>query len=219
MLNEYVYCRRLFHFMHVEGRWEDNRFTAEGRQVHRRVDKFDDLLPDVDGADSTRDETGPGSAPAGEDPPSISRSVQLSSERLGISAKLDLVATADGEAVPVDTKRGRPPENEHRAWEPERVQLMAQGLLLREHGYRCDHGVIYYAEARTRVDVPFTAELEASTLAFIDEARRAATASDLPDPLDDSPKCAGCSLNGICLPDETLSLRHVPPGRQLNQAS
>ena len=39
--------------------------------------------------------------------------------------------------------------------EPERVQLMAQGLLLREQGYACDHGVLYFAGSRTRVDVPF----------------------------------------------------------------
>ena len=30
------------------------------------------------------------------------------------------------------TKRGRVPNNSQRSWEPERVQLMAQGLLLRE---------------------------------------------------------------------------------------
>ncbi|NLY02219.1 MAG: Dna2/Cas4 domain-containing protein, partial [Rhodopirellula sp.] len=37
MLNEYAYCPRLFHLMHVEGRWADNVYTVEGRAVHRRV--------------------------------------------------------------------------------------------------------------------------------------------------------------------------------------
>ena len=45
MLNEYAYCPRLFHLMHVQGRWEDNAYTVEGRNVHRRVDKVDTLLP------------------------------------------------------------------------------------------------------------------------------------------------------------------------------
>jgi CRISPR-associated protein Cas1 len=129
---------------------------------------------------------------------------------LGLIAKLDLVSTAGDEAVPVDTKRGRVPNNAERSWEPERVQLMAQGLLLREHGYRTDHGVLYFAGSRTRVDIPFTAELEARTLRLIDEARAAAKSTMLPDPLEDSPKCNGCSLAGICLPDETLALRQVP---------
>ncbi len=208
MLNEFVYCPRLFHLMHVEGQWAENVFTAEGHEVHRRVDRLDNLLPDPAPAQPS----GPEPAGAGDDaPPEIRRSVTLSSLRLGIVAKLDLVSTAGEEAVPVDTKRGRAPRNPARSWEPEQVQLMAQGLLLREHGYRCDHGVLYYAESRTRVDIPFTADLEARTLHYIGEARRAAQATMLPDPLEDSPKCNGCSLNGICLPDETLALRDVPP--------
>lgn len=207
MLNEYAYCPRLFHFMHVEGRWADNVYTEEGREVHRRVDRFDHVLPDP-AADSANGST---PEPADDDsPPTISRSVSLGSERLGLTAKLDLVSTDGNEAVPVDTKRGRVPSNPERSWEPERVQLMAQGLLLRDHGYHTDHGVLYFAGSRTRVDIPFTEELEARTLRLIDEARAAATRATLPDPLDDSPKCNGCSLAGICLPDETLALRQIP---------
>lgn len=207
MLNEYVYCPRLFHLMHVEGQWADNVFTAEGKDVHRRVDRFDELLPEPDGNAASAPSA---SGEEGDAPPEVRRSVTLSSERLGLVGKLDLVSTAGDEAVPVDTKRGRAPRNPERSWEPERVQLMAQGLLLRDRGFGSDHGVLYFAGSRTRVDVPFTPELEARTLRFIDEARRAALATRLPDPLEDSPKCNGCSLNGICLPDETLALRDVP---------
>jgi len=207
MLNEYVYCPRLFHLMHVEAQWADNVFTAEGNEAHRRVDRFEELLPDPERAPETSTAE---SSEAGDPPPEVRRSVSLSSQQLGLTAKLDLVSTAGDEAVPVDTKRGRAPQNPERSWEPERVQLMAQGLLLREHGYRCDHGVLYYAGSKTRVDIPFTPELEARTLHYAAEARRAATRTELPDPLHDSPKCNHCSLNAICLPDETLALRHVP---------
>lgn len=218
MLNEYAYCPRLFHLMHVEGRWADNQYTVEGRHVHRRVDQVDHLLPDAEASSSAADDpavAGKGdkagkaakAPPAGDEPPIVSRSVPLSSERLGLSAKLDLVATDDDEALPVETKRGRVPNNEERSWEPERVQLMAQGLLLREHGYRCDHGMLYFAGSRTRVRVEFTEQLEARTLELLQLAKAAASATIMPDPLDDSPKCTGCSLAGICLPDETLALR------------
>ena len=205
MLNEYAYCPRLFHLEFVEGRWEDNVYTVEGRDVHRRVDRFGDVLPAPVPDDEAPVEE------SEEEPPEISRSVHLTSERLGITGKPDLVSTAGDEAVPVDTKRGRPPNNPQRSWEPERVQLMAQGLLLREHGFQTDHGVLYFAESRTRVDVPFTPELEARTLRLISDARTAMRRSVIPDPLEDSPKCNGCSLSGICLPDETLALREVPP--------
>ncbi len=213
MLNEYAYCPRLFHLMHVEGRWADNVYTIEGRHTHRRVDQLDHVLPDADDqAPHHQADPQEPSLPsdAGDEPPEITRSVPLGSETLGLTAKLDLVATADNEAVPVETKRGRVPNTPERSYEPERVQLMAQGLLLREHGYRCDHGVLYYAGSRTRVDVPFTDELERYTRQLIVQARHAATSRRMPPPLDDSPKCHGCSLCGICLPDETLALQHVP---------
>src|SRR5690606_30155693 len=171
-------------------------------------DRLDHVLPDPE-ADEDAEDDEDACEGDGDERPVISRSVALASERLGITAKLDLVATAGDEAVPVDTKRGRVPNNPERSWEPERVQLMAQGLLLREHGYRSDHGVLYFTGSRTRVDVPFTPELEALTLRLIHEARQAAQSTAIPDPLEDSPKCNGCSLAGICLPDETLALREV----------
>jgi len=172
MLNEFTYCPRLFHLMHVEGRWADNVYTVEGKAVHRRVDQLDHVLPDVERGplpderhtDQMRpppDERGPEQAKQdqGDEPPVVSRSVPLDSPRLGLTAKLDLVSTAGDEAVPVETKRGRVPNTPERCYEPERVQLMAQGLLLRENGYRVDHGVLYFAGSRTRVDVPFTPDL------------------------------------------------------------
>ncbi|MDT8370307.1 MAG: CRISPR-associated endonuclease Cas1, partial [Longimicrobiales bacterium] len=145
-----------------------------------------------------------------DDRPTVSRSVSLGSPELGLTAKLDLVSTDGDEAVPVETKRGRVPNNPERSWEPERVQLMAQGLLLREHGYRSDHGVLYFAGSRTRVDIPFDQALEERTRELLASARLASVSRTMPPPLDDSPKCNGCSLNGICLPDETLALRAVP---------
>jgi len=208
MLNEYAYCARLFHLMHVEGRWEDNEYTLEGKQAHRRVDRIDQLLPDPEAPPSTKGKkNGATTDDEGDAPPDISRSVSLTAPSLGITGKLDLVSTAGDEALPVETKRGRVPNNSERSWEPERVQLMAQGLLLRDNGYRCTSGVLYFAASRTRVDIQFTDELEQRTRELIAEARRAASSNVLPPPLEDSPKCDGCSLSGICLPDETLAMR------------
>lgn len=211
-LNEFTYCPRLFHLMHVEGRWADNAHTEEGKEAHRRLDRLDEVLPDPDGADPSENGDSEGEeAEEGDDPPEVARSVTLGSDELGLVAKLDLVATDGNEAIPVDTKKGRPPNNEHRSWEPERVQLMAQGLLLRAQEYRSTQGILYFATSKTRVTVPFTEELEARTRRLIRDARAAAQRRELPPPLEDSPKCNGCSLSPICLPDETLALRDVPP--------
>ena len=139
MVNEYCYCPRLFFLEWVQGRFEDNADTVEGRWVHRVVDQ-------PSGAASVTDDL----------EPRVGRSVLLSSEKLGVVAKADLLeSTGDGEVVPVDYKKGSPPDNPERSWEPERVQLCLLGLLLREQGYRCQHGVLYFAEARTRGLGPF----------------------------------------------------------------
>ena len=48
-----------------------------------------------------------------------------------------------------------------------------------------------------------------TTLATVARAREVTTRVDLPPPLVDSPKCNGCSLVGICLPDEINLLHRV----------
>jgi CRISP-associated protein Cas1 len=201
MIVEYAYCPRLFHLMHVQGRWENNAYTEDGRNVHSRVDAEADALPLPweEGTDA---------------PPKIVRSVSLASEALGISAKLDLVEAEGATAVPVEYKRGEVPDNPERSWEPERVQLMAQGLLLRESGYGCDKGVLYFEKSRTRVEIPLSEALERRTRELIELAHACASRDEEPLPLDHSRKCQGCSLAGICLPDETLILRGEEPDKQ-----
>ena len=187
MVNEFEYCPRLFYLEWVQARFEDNPDTVEGRYVHRRVDLGGGLI-----GDSSEDE-----------PVRIARSVALGSERLGLTAKADIIeGTPDGSVIPIEVKRGRPPPHGP-AWSPELIQLCAIGLLLKDNGYECTEGQIYFAEARRRVTVPFDDELVAKTLGVLDPLRSVAAAPDPPPPLVDSPKCPRCSLVGICLPDET----------------
>jgi CRISP-associated protein Cas1 len=130
------------------------------------------------------------------------RSVWLSSDRLGITAKIDLVEGVGTTVAPVDYKRGKRPHVDKGAWEPERVQVCAQGLILRENGMDCRGGALYFVASRERVTITFDGELIERTLALIDAMRRAAREGRIPPPLVDSPKCPRCSLVNICLPDE-----------------
>jgi len=194
MLNEFTYCPRLGYLMWVDAEWADSHHTVDGRWRHKRVDKASAKgLPDPD-ADGERDDR------------LHTRSVHLGSNRLGLVARLDLVEVEGDEAIPVDYKRGKRPQVAGGAYDPERVQLCAQGLLLREHGYRCNKGILYYVSSKERVTVPFDDELIALTLHQIDHFRKAAQAPHAPPPLNDSPKCPDCSLVGICLPEETSLL-------------
>jgi CRISPR-associated protein Cas1 len=193
MLNEFTYCPRLFYLEYVQREWAHSADTLDGRFVHRRVDREEGRVP------SAEDLSGQVRL--------HSRSVLVGSDALGATARIDLIETDEGRVIPVDYKRGKPPDVREGAWEPARVQLCLQGLLLRENGYECDEGALYFAEAQERVRVPFDEELVGRTLALLTEARRVAQSGEIPPPLVNSPKCPRCSLVGICLPDETNILR------------
>ncbi len=218
MLNEFVYCPRLFYYEHVEGVFVHNADTRRGASLHTRVDAGAGALPPaVVGKDETQ------IPPAAAEAPEIihSRSVSLGSERLGVTAKLDLVEIrrddslgsddlfAAREVCPVDYKAGAPRAGEDgkEIWDADKMQLGLQCLLLRDNGYACREGIIYYRATKQRVRLELTPELENWVVAKIAEAR-ACTAGPIPSPLLDSPKCPRCSLVTVCLPDETRLLAH-----------
>ena len=188
MVNEYVYCPRLAYLEWVQGEWAESADTVAGAHAHRRVDREDRPLPPADAL--------------GEADRPRTRSVTLSSRRLGLVARIDLVESDGESVVPVDYKRGKRPHVAAGAYDPERVQLCVQGLLLEENGYRCTEGVLYFAESRERVRVVFDEELREATRGAIGGLRLVAAGGRIPPPLRDSPKCPRCSLVGICLPDE-----------------
>jgi CRISPR-associated protein Cas1 len=206
MLCEFAYCPRLGVMMWAEDLFDDNEYTVEGRTVHHRVDRPAGELPErnskAPACKTPDDEPDAEEEPAGPQETFHARSVLLSSEKLRLIARLDLVEAQGATVTPVDYKRGAKPDLPEGAWPSDRIQLCAQGLLLREHGYTCTGGVAYYAASKARVPVEFDEALVAETLrqrdAFFDAVAREA----LPPPLTDSRKCLGCSLVGICLPDE-----------------
>lgn len=207
MINEALYCERLLYLEWAQQEFEDNAFTAEGRAVHRRADQPSGALPPVPLA---RAPSPSKEAADGDAIPYEARSVWLSSERLGLTAKIDVTeGDATGRVVPVEYKRGHAPDVAGGAYLPERAQVCAQVLLLREHGYACDAGAIYFAASRRRVPIVVDEALIATTLAVVARARFVTARAVIPEPLDDSAKCDGCSLVGICLPDETNLLRRL----------
>jgi CRISPR-associated protein Cas1 len=200
MINEFAYCPRLAYLEWVQGDFEDNADTAEGRFKHRVVDQDGGPLPEAEAMDGERIHA---------------RSVWLSAPDEFITARMDLIE-GEGHAsrvTPVDYKRGAAPTHlPEGAWEADRVQLCAQGLVLRANGYRCERGVIYYTESKTRVAVEFDEALIARTRELVRGLRAMAASGQMPPPLVDSPKCVRCSLAPLCLPDETNALRAATDG-------
>ena len=337
MLNEFVYCQRLFYYEFVEGVFVESADTLRGSAIHSRVDSGRGDMPDKD--QSKVPPSPRGSGAAGKSPSSSvkgttedrkskvgkkgngeaatekaeetihSRSVQMGSERLGVTAKMDLVevrpldesirnvknrgglpltptlspsdaerendafdeskvpptlgsfrrrseamARQDGaasesltskagsesetgssgqgnalatqidqtdfteqlfrtwEVCPVDYKAGAPREGQdaNELWDTDKMQLGLQALILRDNGYTCDEGIIYYRATKQRVRLKITSELESWIMQNIAEARRVMV-GPMPAPLVNSPKCVRCSLAPVCLPDETRILGQVLP--------
>ena len=184
---------RLYYLEYVESLMPINEHVEDGLFQHRRVD-------DPNLQHRSRKE---GDA-------LHTRSVQLSSEHLGITGKLDLLEEKDGQVYPVEYKRGSGPPAGNGLppyWENDAVQVCAQGLLLEEEiGVTITSGVLYYMGSKTRVEVPLDDDLRAKTLQAIQSIRELSIRDVPPEPLPAElrHRCFGCSLATICQPEETL---------------
>lgn len=192
-LNQVTYCPRLYYLEYVESVMPVNEHVEDGMFQHRRVD-------DADLQHRPRKE---GSA-------IHTRSVQLGSTSLGLTARLDLVEEKGGDVYPVEYKRGAgPPGNNGQPpyWDNDAVQVCAQALLLEEElGTRIAKGILYYMASKTRVEVPLDDDLRQQTLHAIQLIQELDRRDVPPEPLpaDLRHRCFGCSLAPVCQPEETL---------------
>ena len=174
-LQHWLFCPRQYALIHIERLWAENRFTAEGRVLHERVD-------------AGRPETRPGIRTL--------RGVEIRSERYGLSGVADVVELRGGRPFPVEYKRGQP--KSHRADE---VQLCAQALCLEEM-FACDipAGALFYGKRRRRETVQMDADLRALTLQTARAVRACRASGALPVPIYDPARCDRCSLRDACRP-------------------
>jgi CRISPR-associated protein Cas1 len=192
-LNQVTYCPRLYYLEYVEAVMPINEHVEDGLFQHRRVD-------DPDLQHRTRKE---GDA-------LHTRSVQISSERLGITGKLDLLEEKNGTVYPVEYKRGSGPPGGNGLpayWDNDAVQVCAQGLLLEEEfGAPVPRGILYYIGSKSRVEVPLDDELRTKTLQAIRTIWELSDRETPPEPLPPElrHRCFGCSLATVCQPEETL---------------
>ena len=116
--------------------------------------------------------------------PIHARSVLLSGTTLGAIARIDLIEGQGSVVTPVDYKHGKAPDVPEGAWEPGRVQVCVQGLLLRANGYTCTQGMLYFVESRQRVAVPLDDALVSRTLDLLAGIRAMASSGQIPQPLE-----------------------------------
>lgn len=221
MINELAYCPRLAYLMYVDGLFEHNTHTIEGTLRHskrRRSTYKGDTTKTV-----AQEQKG----------------FHLSCNTLGLTGTFDGFILDNGTVHLVEDKVGRGPTKgmlaraglsadgdaitppsitvsvmdklfqlSPNAYHNDQAQVACYYLLLAANGYRCTSAHISYLGGKRRVSVEFTESLLGYTRALIAQAHTLAD-SPRPSPLVNSPKCAGCSLNEICLPNELNYLNSV----------
>ena len=180
-LQHALFCERQYSLIHLEQVWEENRFTAEGRVLHERVD--------AEHHESRRlfkQEYG----------------MPVRSLQWGLIGKCDLVElwydkTGTVEKMsPVEFKRGK-----KKADDIDRVQLCAQVLCLEEmFGTTVEHGQFYYLQDHRRTTEAIDAPLREKTIALIDRLMVIREAEEIATAKYEKRKCDNCSLVDLCMP-------------------
>ncbi len=189
-LQHLLFCERQCALIHVEQLWVENRFTAEGRIMHERVDRGDSKA-----MGRIRVEYG----------------LPLRSRQLGVSGRADVVEFHQIEdkkgqwvAFPVEYKRGRPKKNAS-----DKVQLCAQALCLEEMlGHRVEKGALFYGKTRRRLDVAFDDALRRLTCETAQKVHDLIDSGATPAARYEK-KCDTCSFLDLCLPKTIGNKRKV----------
>ena len=189
MINEFVYCPRLFYLEYIEGYFEDSSDTIEGRIKHQRVDKESGELPDSDQFSNANDRI-------------HATSVTLSSEIEQIVAKIDLIEGNGGEVKPVEYKKGRPNESNGGIWDSDKLQVTVQAMILIENGYKCSEATVYYAESNKKINLKIDDATIEWAKNIIKQARDLKTKKIIPVPLH--------RMDNYPILLEIISLFHLP---------
>lgn len=188
-LNQLTYCHRRFWYMYVQGEIAINAPMLEGTFQHQtRADKVGQETDD-------RGRT-------------VHRRLWVWSDHLQIAGFADFVeVTADLQIIPVEYKHGKKGK-----WDNDNIQLCAQALCLEEMtGQTITEGEIFYWRSRQRITVPFDDALRQMTRTAVSQAHTLIAANHIPAPISQRAKCKHCSIQPICLPDETekLKIQHL----------
>jgi len=180
-LQHALFCERQYALIHLEQMWEENRFTAEGRVLHERVD--------AEHHESRRlfkQEYG----------------MAVRSLQWGLIGKCDLVEiwyAKDGnveKVSPVEFKRGKKKTDD-----TDRVQLCAQVLCLEEmFGVAIESGQFYYLQEHRRSGEVVDAQLREKTVALIERIMSIRETGRTAAAKYEKRKCDNCSMVDLCMP-------------------
>jgi CRISPR-associated exonuclease Cas4 len=183
-LQHALFCERQYTLIHLEQEWEENRFTAEGRVLHERVD--------TEHHESRRlfkQEYG----------------MAVRSLQRGLIGKCDLVElwyVEDGsvkKVSPVEFKRGR-----KKIDDTDKVQLCAQVLCLEEmFGITIESGQFYYLQEHRRTNEVIDTAIREKTIELIEQIMIIRETGTTTAAKYEKRKCDNCSMMDWCMPKNT----------------
>jgi CRISPR-associated exonuclease Cas4 len=180
-LNHLLFCERRCALLRIEGVWVENVHTTGGKLDHRHAHAATERS-----RASVRVVSG----------------LRLVSHRLRLTGIADLVEFRGSNAderetpYPVEYKRGK-----RKRWDNDEVQLCAQAICLEEMlGLPVSKGAIYHTTSRGRREVEFTPVLRSTTEAAAARLHELLDSRQIPAP-ELKPRCHGCSIRGVCLPE------------------
>ena len=189
-LQHYMFCKRQWALIHVEGQWQDNVLTAEGALMHERAHDS--------GHNIRRNDIMQRNA------------LRVRSYRLGLSGECDVVEFHKSDkGISLLGEEGRwilyPIEYKHgksKTDDSDRAQLCAQALCLEEM-YCCaiNEGALYYGKTHRREKVEFTEELRNKVVKAVTEMHELSMRMHTPK-VKIKKGCTSCSLYNICVPFE-----------------
>ena len=223
-LQHMLFCERQTALIHLERLWVENRFTAEGRLLHKKTDNAKSETRD--GVRITRSlpvhsfELGIFGVcdvvnfkpPEFDVHPSMTLAKRLEAElarillfnptrRGGITAPDSPITSPPFHhwaITPVEYKRGQPKKNHS-----DRVQLCAQAMCLEAMLHvRIDRGDLFYGKRQRRTEVILDNELRELTRTTAERLHVMIQAGETPKALREL-KCEKCSLLPVCMPPES----------------
>ncbi len=200
-LHALTYCERLFYLEEVEEIRIADAAVFAGRTLHEELRK-------------TEEENGEWT------------SLELSSEILGLTGKVDCLKRRDGVIIPYEHKKGRSLRIDKKpyAWPADEIQVTAYGMLLEENtGLKVSECRIRYHSENVTVKIPFDEAAKGKVFDAISRAQELRASTERPPITQNDKLCIRCSLAPVCLPEEERliedkkwePLRLFPPDREL----
>lgn len=192
-IQHYLYCPRRFGLLQINDDWQENALVVRGNLIHERVHSGEHSYS----SKLVRAES----------------AVQLFHDELEIFGVADCIEFRTNEKAEysprlggryditiVEYKPTRPKVSE--ISETDAIQVFAQKLCADSiYGVKCA-GVLYYADVKRRVKLPFDEEYDRyySLLKKLLSEMRAVLDSGIIPNRTPKQKCSGCSLESVCMP-------------------